>query len=32
MIRNVGEKPTKWKLKIPPPFSAEKLEGLLEIG
>jgi Flagellar-associated PapD-like len=32
IIRNVGEKPTKWVLKIPPPFSAEKTEGFLEVG
>ena len=32
IIRNVGEKPTKWVLKIPAPFKAEKTEGFLEVG
>ena len=32
IIRNVGEKPTKWVLRIPAPFSAEKTEGFLEVG
>lgn len=32
VIRNVGEKASKWVLKMNPPFSAEKTEGFLEVG
>lgn len=32
MIRNVGEKTTKWKIKAPPGFDLSKNEGILEIG
>src|SRR5687767_2571712 len=32
MIRNVGEKTTKWALDLPHPFNANKKEGFLEKG
>ncbi len=32
VIRNVGEKTTKWFLRLPPPFDANKKEGVLENG
>jgi hydrocephalus-inducing protein len=32
MIRNVGEKTTKWFLNLPQPFDADKSEGVLENG
>ena len=32
VIRNVGEKATKWVVKMNPPFTAAKYEGYLEIG
>ena len=30
MIRNIGEKTTKWSLYLPPSFDANKKEGILE--
>jgi len=32
MIRNVGEKTTKWKIKAPSGFELSKNEGILEVG
>ncbi|CAK8990089.1 unnamed protein product [Durusdinium trenchii] len=32
MVRNVGEKPTKFLLKVPPPFSTSIQDGYLEVG
>lgn len=32
MIRNIGEKTTKWKIKAPSGFELSKTEGILEIG
>jgi len=32
VIRNVGEKTTRWFLQLPPPFDANKKEGFLEKG
>jgi hydrocephalus-inducing protein len=32
MIRNVGEKTTKWKIKVPSGFQLSKQEGILEVG
>lgn len=32
MIRNIGEKTTKWKLKVPNGFKINKNEGILEVG
>jgi hydrocephalus-inducing protein len=32
MIRNIGEKTTKWFLQLPTPFDADKKEGVLENG
>lgn len=32
VIRNIGEKTTKWFLKLPQPFDADKKEGVLENG
>ena len=32
VIRNVGEKTTRWFLQLPPPFDANKKEGVLEKG
>lgn len=31
MIRNVGEKTTKWHLKVPKSFNVNKTEGILEV-
>lgn len=30
IIRNIGEKPTKWALQLPPNFDSNKKEGVLE--
>ena len=32
MIRNIGEKATKWQIKVPANFKIDKKEGILEIG
>lgn len=32
IIRNLGEKTTKWELKLPQGFDASKKEGVLEYG
>jgi len=32
MIRNIGEKTTKWQIKVPPSFKVNQSEGILEIG
>ena len=32
MIRNIGEKTTKWKITAPAGFELDKTEGILEIG
>jgi len=32
MIRNIGEKTTKWMIKVPPGFDLSKREGILEVG
>ena len=32
IIRNLGEKTTKWFLKLPVGFDADKKEGILEFG
>lgn len=32
MVRNIGEKTTKWHLKVPNGFNVNKTEGILEVG
>jgi hydrocephalus-inducing protein len=32
MVRNIGEKTTKWHIKVPNGFQASKAEGILEVG
>jgi hydrocephalus-inducing protein len=32
MVRNIGEKTTKWHIKTPNGFSINKQEGILEVG
>lgn len=32
MIRNIGEKTTKWHIKTPPGFKINHSEGILEVG
>ena len=32
MVRNIGEKTTKWHIKVPNGFSINKNEGILEVG
>lgn len=32
MIRNIGEKTTKWHMKVPNGFKINKQEGILEVG
>lgn len=32
MIRNIGEKTTKWHIKVPNGFKINKSEGILEVG
>ena len=32
ILRNVGERTTKWEINCPPSFSVNKREGILEIG
>jgi len=32
MIRNIGEKPTKWHISVPSNFKLDQYEGILEIG
>ena len=32
MIRNIGEKATKWHIRVPSNFKLDKNEGILEIG
>ena len=32
MIRNVGEKTTKWKIRVPQGFKLSKNEGILQVG
>lgn len=32
MIRNTGEKPTKWNIRVPNGFKLNKTEGILEVG
>ena len=32
MIRNIGEKTTKWHIKVPNGFKINKQEGILEVG
>lgn len=32
MIRNIGEKTTKWHMKVPDGFTINKQEGILEVG
>lgn len=32
MIRNIGEKATKWNIRVPSNFKLDKNEGILEIG
>lgn len=32
MIRNIGEKTTKWHIKVPNGFKISKQEGILEVG
>ena len=31
MVRNIGEKTTKWHIKIPNGFKVNKSEGILEV-
>jgi len=32
MVRNIGEKTTKWHIKVPDGFNVDKTEGILEVG
>lgn len=32
MIRNIGEKTTKWHIKVPNGFKINRQEGILEVG
>jgi len=32
MVRNIGEKTTKWQLKVPNGFKVNKTEGILDVG
>jgi len=32
IIRNIGEKTTKWKIKVPSGFELSKKEGILQVG
>ena len=32
ILRNIGEKTTKWQIKTPPSFQVDKSEGILEVG
>jgi hydrocephalus-inducing protein len=32
MVRNIGEKTTKWHVKVPNGFKLNKTEGILEVG
>lgn len=32
MIRNIGEKTTKWQVRVPKSFKIDKSEGILEVG
>jgi len=32
MIRNIGEKATKWQISVPASFKLDKSEGILEVG
>lgn len=32
MIRNIGEKPTKWHITVPSNFKLDQHEGILEVG
>jgi hydrocephalus-inducing protein len=32
MIRNIGEKTTKWNIKVPDGFKINKQEGILDVG
>lgn len=32
MVRNIGEKTTKWHIKVPNGFKVNKSEGILEVG
>jgi len=32
MIRNIGEKTTKWHVKVPDGFHINKTEGIMEVG
>lgn len=32
MLRNAGDKPTKWSIDLHAPFNADVKEGLLEVG
>lgn len=32
IIRNIGEKTTKWKITVPPNFKISQEEGILEVG
>lgn len=32
MMRNIGEKTTKWQIKVPEGFKVSKKEGILEVG
>ena len=32
ILRNIGEKTTKWQLKMPSSFQVSKMEGILEVG
>jgi hydrocephalus-inducing protein len=32
MVRNIGEKSTKWHIKVPSGFKVNKSEGILEVG
>jgi hydrocephalus-inducing protein len=32
MVRNIGEKTTKWQIKVPHGFNVSKTEGILEVG
>jgi hydrocephalus-inducing protein len=32
ILRNIGEKTTKWHIKTPSSFQVSKCEGILEVG
>ena len=32
ILRNIGEKTSKWQIRVPPSFAVNKTEGILEVG